>query len=184
MSEGCYEFDPCTLDESQDDEEVTLDNWKPSPKKKGIIKSEWRQKQIGTNFNQQPGIDDLRKIEVHLKKNKSDADIMSTFGINAQTLIAIKKNKYCPIDGISMDNLSKIYSEFKSIRTAIVKLQRSANYFAEILFIEKEDLKKYRDHCNRGMATKRTKGTKGAKGARGTKKKKVEMEEIDTSEEE
>src|SRR6185369_10416128 len=93
IMEQSYNFDPCTLDDSQDDE-VTLDNWKPTPKNDGIIQSEWRQKQIGNNFNQQPGIDELKKIDMYLKKKKSDADIMRAFGINAETLVAIKKNKY------------------------------------------------------------------------------------------
>jgi len=157
MSETSYDFDPCTLDNSQDDEEITLDNWKPRTKSNEIIQSEWRQKQIGNNFNQEPGMDELKKIEMYLKKKKSDSDIMKTFGINAETLVAIKKNKYCPIDGISMDNLSKIYSEFKSLGTQILKLQRSSDYLSKILFIDPNDLKKYENFCVTGKENKEEK---------------------------
>ena|ERR1700675_2577727 len=160
-----YYFDSCTLDNSQD-EEITLDNWKPTPKSEGIIHSEWRQKQIGNNFNQEPGIDELKKIEMYVKKKKSDADIMKAFGINAETLVAIKKNKYCPIDGISLDNLSKIYAEFKAFNKTILRLQRSSHYLAKILFIDKEDLKKFQDFCKTGKETK---------------EKKLKIEELDIS---
>lgn len=151
-----YDFDPCTLDDSQydEDEEVTLDNWKPTPKSDGIIQSKWRKKQIGNNFNQEPGLDELKKIKIHLKNKKSDSDIMQTFGINAETLVAIKRNKYCPVDGISLDNLSKIYAEFKVLENAISRLQHSSDYFAKILFIQKEDLADYKYFCRTGKEKK------------------------------
>lgn len=166
MSETSYEFDPCSIDESHKEEKITLDNWKPRPKADEIIKSEWRQKQIGTNFNQEPGLDELKKIQVYLKKKKKDSDIMSTFGISAETLVAIKKNKYCPIDGISMDSLSKIYAEFKVLGDAILKLKRSSEYVAKTLFTKKADLKKYKDFCN---------------ASRGAKQKNTNIEEADIS---
>ena len=93
-------------------EEITLDNWKPSTQKKHIQKSEWREKQNNGDFNQSPGIDELYKINMYLKKKYPDSEIMDVFGITSETLVAIKRNCYDPIDGISLDNQSKIYKEF------------------------------------------------------------------------
>ena len=139
--ESSYEFDPCNIDGSDEEieEEVTLDNWKPTKEKPKIVPSKWRQEQIGKNYNQQPNIDDLKKIHMFLKKKASDADIMHAFGINAETLIAIKKDKYDPVDGISLDNQSKIYKEFKKLEEKIESLFRGINHIADIMFIEKKD---------------------------------------------
>lgn len=143
MSEQSYELDPCSIDGS-DEEEVTLDNWKPSPKKEGIPLSLWRQDSIGSNFNQQPGIDELNKIHGFLKKKKSDSDIMKAFGITAETLIAIKKDKYDPVEGISLDNQSKIYKEFKHLEDRIESLLRAINHIAECMFTTKADKAAYK----------------------------------------
>jgi hypothetical protein len=114
-----YEFDPCQFDEP---EATTIDNWKPSAgKTNNIVKSEWRQLQNAGRCNLEPGIDDLKKIEVRLKNKFPDSQIMDEFGITAETLVAIKRGCYCPIEGISLDNLSKIYKEFSSINIKIDK---------------------------------------------------------------
>ena len=140
MSEASYEFDPCSIDESDKEEEpVTLDNWKPSNEKPVIVASKWRQDAIGTNFNQQPGIDELHKIHMFLKKKASDAEIMKAFGITCETLVAIKKDKYDPVDGISLDNQSKIYKEFKRLEERIESVLRGINHIAEIMFIDKKE---------------------------------------------
>ncbi len=149
MSEASYEFDPCSIDGSDQEETVTLDNWKPSTNKPKIIPSKWRQDSIGNDFNQQPGIDELHKILMHLKRKVSDSDIMKAFGINAQTLVAIKKDKYDPVTGISLDNQSKIYKEFKRLENKIEKIMRGLNYIAEIMFIEKSDLTKFKKILNK-----------------------------------
>jgi DNA-binding Xre family transcriptional regulator len=154
MSETSYEFDPCELDESED-EEVTLDNWKPKVFQKEIATSEWRQKSIGNNFNQHPGLDELKKIHVYLNKKVSDSDLMKAFGINAETLIAIKKNKYHPVDGISLDNLSKIYEEFDSIEKKIDNCLRAINYIASIIFLDSEEKDKYKLACKKPKKDKK-----------------------------
>jgi hypothetical protein len=136
MERASYEFDPCSIDGS---DKVTLDTWKPTTNKPKIVASQWRQQQIGSNFNQQPGIDELHKIHMFIKKRASDADIMHAFGISAETLVAIKKDKYDPVDGISLDNQSKIYKEFKKIEDRIDGLLRAINFIAEAMFIAKED---------------------------------------------
>lgn len=138
MSEQSYEFDPCEIDGSNT-EEITLDNWKPTLNKPKIIPSKWRQESIGNNFNQEPGIDELNKIHMYLKKKVSDAEIMNAFGINAETLIAIKKDRYDPVDGISLDNQSKIYKEFKRLEDKIDNMMRGLNYISECMFITKKD---------------------------------------------
>ncbi len=164
--ESSYEFDPCSIDGS-DEEDITLDNWKPSEDKPKIVPSKWRQEQIGNNFNQEPGIDDLNKIHMHLKKKAPDADIMKAFGINAETLIAIKKDKYDPIDGIALDNQSKIYKEFKKVEEKIESLLRGINHIAEIMFIDKEEKAAFK------KSFKKPRKEKGSKKA-----KKEEPEEI------
>jgi DNA gyrase/topoisomerase IV subunit A len=145
MSEASYEFDPCSIDGSdQEEEPVTLDNWKPSEHKPKIVASKWRQDSIGTNFNQQPGLDELNKIHMFLKKKASDADIMKAFGISAETLIAIRKDKYDPVDGISLDNQSKIYKEFKRLEDRIESLLRGINHIADCMFIDKKSKADYK----------------------------------------
>lgn len=146
MSEESYEFDPCTLDGSdvEEGDNVKMDDWKPSVQQPKIVASKWRQEQIGTNYNQQPGIDELKKILMYINKKASDAEIMNAFGITADTLIAIKKDKYDPVDGISLDNQSKIYKEFKRLEDKIDGLLRGLNHMAKIMFIDKEELGEYK----------------------------------------
>ncbi len=143
MSEPSYEFDPCEIDGSNE-EPVTLDNWKPTEHKPKIVMSQWRQDAIGDNFNQQPGIDELNKIHMFLKKKASDSEIMKAFGITAETLVAIKKDKYDPVDGISLDNQSKIYKEFKRLEDRIESLLRGINFIAEAMFVTKADKAAYK----------------------------------------
>lgn len=129
MQDESYEFDPSSIDGS--DKEVTLDTWKPRPKKKSIVKSEWRQKEINGNYNQKPGLDEIRKIKDYIKKKYPDHEIMDAFGITSETLVAIKRNCYDPIDGISLDNQSKIYREFTEINDKINTLFDTLNIFLD-----------------------------------------------------
>jgi len=162
MSEASYEFDPCSIDGSdQEDKPVTLDNWKPTADKPKIVPSKWRQDSIGTNFNQEPGLDELQKIQMFLKKKASDADIMKAFGITAETLIAIKKDKYDPIDGISLDNQSKIYKEFRKIDEKIEGFLRGLNYIAETIFFDKEEKDKFKKSMKKPKKAKAVKKPKG-----------------------
>jgi hypothetical protein len=167
MSESSYEFDPCSIDGSDTDkEEITLDSWKPTKNESKIVFSKWRQDSIGTNFNQDPGIDELRKIHMYLKKKVSDSDIMKAFGINCETLVAIKKNKYDPVDGISLDNQSKIYKEFKRLENRIESLLRGINYIGKCLFLDKNDEAEFK------------KSFKKIKKYKESKKNKSEINEI------
>jgi hypothetical protein len=128
-----------------DDEPVTLDSWKPRKFESKIIPSKWRLIQNKGNQNQMPGLDDLKKIQLHIKKKISDLEIMSVFAISAETLIAIKKDKYDPVDGISLDNQSKIYNEFKRIENKVDSILRAIEYMSDIMFpekIQKDNFKK------------------------------------------
>jgi len=137
-------------EEEEEEQEVTLDNWTPTKKEeKFIIPSEWRKKSINDNHNQEPGLNDLKKINYYVKKNYPDVEIMRAFGLAAETLIAIKTNKYSPIHGISMDNLCKIQKEFLKIERSIQLLKNGMNYIAHTLFIEKEDLDSYKAYCKK-----------------------------------
>lgn len=111
--------------DTQDDDHVSIHDWKPSFSKGWIIQSDWRKRKIGNDFNQQPGFDDLQKIERYIRKKYPDSEIMQSFGISAETLTAIKGKRYCPIEGISNDNLSKIHEKFKKVQANIVALQRA-----------------------------------------------------------
>ncbi len=136
-----YEFDPCSIDGS-DEEEITLDNWKPSVKEIKVQKSEWRQKQNDGHNNQEPGIDDLRKINRFLKLKYPDHQIMDAFGITSETLVAIKRDCYSPVTGISLDNQSKIYKEFARIDKKLNKIFEAFKFIADNSFDGKDSAKR------------------------------------------
>ena len=139
MSIATYEFDPCKIDGS--DKEVTLDNWKPSAKTKNAPNSEWRQKQNDGKYNLQPGIDDLKKIMMYLKRKYPDHEIMNVFGISCETLVAIKRNCYSPIEGISLDNQSKIYNEFTHLDKKLEIVMNALIFLSENIFSLKDSAK-------------------------------------------
>lgn len=137
-----YEFDPCTLDGSDKEDEVTLDNWKPTERKPSLQKSQWRQDQNNGHCNLEPGIDELAKINMYVKKKYADSEIMSVFGINSETLVAIKRGCYSPVDGISLDNQSKIYKEFARIDKKLSTFLDAFKFIADNLFTDKESSKR------------------------------------------
>lgn len=79
---------------------------------------------------------------------------MRVFGINAETLVAIKKGRYCPVEGIALDNLSKIHAEFNRLDNALTKVRRGIEYLAETLFIDKKDLQDFKNYCDKKMKEK------------------------------
>jgi hypothetical protein len=135
-----YYFDPCSVDGS-DQDEVSLDNWRPSAKSKTVPKSQWRQEQIDGNYNQQPGLDELKKIHMYLKKKYPDHQIMDAFGISSETLVAIKRDCYSPVDGISLDNQSKIYKKFNQLDKKIEKIIEALQLLTEV-FAPKDTVKR------------------------------------------
>lgn len=141
MTAGSYTFDPCSIDGSN---EVTLDNWKPTHTRPKLVPSKWRAAQNGDNSNQDPGIDDLKKIAMHLKNRCPDADIMKMFAITAETLVAIKRNCYSPVEGISLDNQSKIYKEFAKIEKKLLKIKDAMDFAADNLIKDKMVRKQFK----------------------------------------
>lgn len=131
------------------DKDITLDNWRPSIKENKPVLSEWRKKQIGENFDQQPALDELKKINSKIEKGMSDSDIMKFFGITCDTLLAIKNDRYSPINGISLDNLGKIWSEFEKIERKINRMMNGLNYMAEIMFVNKSEFDEYKKECRK-----------------------------------
>jgi len=135
------------------DEDITLDNWKPIEKEERIIQSQWRKDRIGNDFNQQPGVDDLRKIKFHIKNKRTDYEIMKAFGVSAETLVAIKNNRYSPTDGIALDDKTKIYNEFllvhKKFDEKILRLNKGLEYISKILFVDEEGIKEFKAYCKK-----------------------------------
>lgn len=146
--EPSYSFDPCSIDGSNE-EEITLDNWKPTVKTDRLVMSEWRLNQNGTNHDLDPGIDELKKIQSYLRKKRSDSDIMKMFGVSSETLVAIKKGCYSPVDGISMDNLSKIQKEFAALEKKIERHKETLIFMGEIMFTDIEMLKDFNKKLGR-----------------------------------
>lgn len=107
MIEKSYEFDPCTLD---DDQEDTLDNWCPTKPGEEVFRkaSEWRQKQNDSSLKDRVSPDDLRKIHTYLLNKVSDSDIMATFNLTPKSLVAIKKNKFTTCEGVVDDDLERL----------------------------------------------------------------------------
>lgn len=140
MMSASYEFDPCSIDGS--DKEVTLDSWTPTVKEVGVPKSEWRQKQNDGNQNQQPGIDELKKINMFLKRKYPDHQIMDAFGITSETLVAIKRECFSPVTGISLDNQSKIYKEFTSIDKKLDRVFEALKFLVDNVFSTKDSAKR------------------------------------------
>ena len=95
------------------------------------LKSEWRQRQNAGNFNQQPGIDELNKINAALQEKYPDYEIMDAFGISCETLTAIKRNCYSPVEGISLDNQSKIHKEFLRIENKLERFWEGLKFLAD-----------------------------------------------------
>ncbi len=133
-----YEFDPCSLDGSDKDVPISIDSWKPTAKKDGIPRSDWRQQQNDGDYNQQPGLDDLKKIKIYLKKKYPDYQIMDAFGISCETLVAIKRNCYHPVGGIALDDQSKLYKHFSLIDKKISRICDALKFISDN-HIEKND---------------------------------------------
>jgi hypothetical protein len=155
MKDGMYEFDPEIFDADTEDDFESIDNWKPSEKSKKLITSEWRKNRIGNDFNQQPDLDDLIKIKSFLKKGYPDFEIMENFGINSEVLSAIKKNNYCAVEGIKLDNLTKIFNEFKKIENSISKNNLSIKYILKTICRKETKLNEYKEFIKKESKSKK-----------------------------
>jgi hypothetical protein len=120
----------------------SLDDWKPEIKKSDVLQSQWRKNQINDNYHQMPGLDELRKIKRHIEADKNHHDIMKSYGIDAKVLLAIKEDRYCPVEGIKMDTLSKIYKGFEALEKRFDCLYTALNLLADNGFSDKETSKR------------------------------------------
>lgn len=128
MTQGSYEFDPCSVDGSDqlpDEEEVTLDNWKPSPKKEVFrTPSKWRQELNSQGYGyMEPGLDEIKKIRAYLKNKIDDIEIMQQFAINADTLFAIKANRFDPVEGIINNQTDVLFKKQELLEKRITGCQ-------------------------------------------------------------
>lgn len=121
MQQGSYEFDPCTLDGSDKEEEtVSLDDWKPTPRKEGFrAPSEWRKRYNDIGADLAPGIDEIKKIRAHIVNKVPDGDIMERFAINAEVLTAIRNNRYDPIEGIILSREELMHKRITKLNNKI-----------------------------------------------------------------
>ena len=99
---------------------------------------------VGDDFNQSPNLDDVRKIRMHLKKGYPDFEIMEHFGVPSEILAAIKKNKYCPAEGILLDDFEKIYKEITAIKIETTSTKKSIDFIVKKICPEPEQLEEYK----------------------------------------
>ena len=59
---------------------------------------------------------------------------MDAFGIDAKILIAIKTDRYSPVEGIKLDNLSKIYKAFEKIERRLDDVCQALNLLVDNTF--------------------------------------------------
>ena len=145
MMDELYEFDLDSLDDTDIDDGysiVSLDDWEPEKKTKTVPKSQWRSDYKDADPCQRPGLDEIRKINFYIKNKYPDHQIMDSFGISAEILVAIKSRNYCPVDGISLDNLSKIQKEFEKIDKKIELIYKALQFFADNGFNEADSFKR------------------------------------------
>ena len=146
MSQGSYEFDPCSIDgsnEIEDDEFVKIDDWKPSPKSNVFRKaSNWRQ-EVNNQFYgyMEPGLDEIKKIRAYLRNKTRDIEIMEQFGINADTLFAIKTNRFDPVEGIINNQTDVLFKKQEILEKRIEKCRlaqknQTENLVTDIKFIQ------------------------------------------------
>ncbi len=141
MISQSYEFDPCTIDDG-DQEDLSLDGWKPKPKVQKLVKSDWRQEQNERTKDTRPGLDEIGKIKAYLAKKHKDSEIMDAFGISSEILVAIKRDCYDAITGISLDNQSKIYKEFTSIHKKLDRAFEALRFIGDNVLDASDDFKK------------------------------------------
>jgi hypothetical protein len=134
---------------------VSLDDWKPSEKpKKKLIQSEWRKNKIQEDCNQDPGLDDFRKIKSAIKKGCNDHEIMINYGINAETIVAIKQDIYNPARGARhfhsydldlVKDGTKMFLEFQKIQDECYGIMQAMHFLNDILFNTAKDKKNFKD---------------------------------------
>jgi hypothetical protein len=141
-----YEFDPCSIDGSDKPDVVTIDNWKPAEKKdKFRARSDWRKESNKIGGKNDIGRNDLQKIKAYIKNDVSDASIKKTFNITSEVLYAIRKNKFCVIEGIIEDDIDVLKREMKAVKTKLDSLKIDIGLMAQVLLTDKALMKAFSD---------------------------------------
>jgi hypothetical protein len=140
------------MSEQELDDEVTLDTWKPSTPEKKLIPSKWRQEQMGNNYNQDVGGDELKKIKSALNKKFPDHEIMQAYGISAQTLVDIKEGRINPHAGITrgtlntvneFDEINSILKKISAVQARLYGINCAFRELAKILYGDKDQQKEF-----------------------------------------
>ena len=88
---------------------------------------------------------------------------MHYFGINSETLTAIKQENYCSAEGILINDLETMEKELKRINEILIKARRANDYIAQVLFIDNKDYKDYVDYCDNKKTNDKNKKTNKSK---------------------
>lgn len=141
MQQGSYEFDPCSIDGSNKEEDgVTLDNWTP-PKKEKLYRqpSKWRTEKNDAAYGyMEPGVDEIKKIRAYLRNRTKDIEIMKQFAINADTLFAIKTNRFDPVEGIIKNQTDVLYKKQEILDKRLETCQKQIKAITKTLSADKQ----------------------------------------------
>ncbi len=134
--------------------EIKLDEWKPEAKgRPSLVPSKWREESINGNFNQEPGLSDLRKIKFAIKRKYPDHEVMQAFGLNAETLVSIKTESYSAAEGlrhfypkdIVIGKELKMNLELQKLEDVVKGILAAVDYMGDVLFIDKKQRKEFKD---------------------------------------
>lgn len=118
----------------------SIEDWRPSViKRRTVPISAWRQAQIAGNYNQKVGARDLKKIQGFIKRGAPEFEILESFGISAETLIAIKKNRYEAGTGIVDDRVEFVLEDIKPLLKKAHKYRKALDSIAVNLFPNHKD---------------------------------------------
>ena len=133
-------------------DEISIDDWKPNIPEKKLVQSKWRKETIGDNYNQDVGLDELRKINVAIKKKFTDHEILKAYGITAETLVRIKEGKLNPETGnmrgkLDMDNnfdeMLAMRKKISVLQTRIYGITSTFKELAKILYSDKDQQQEF-----------------------------------------
>ena len=145
-------------------DEISMDDWKPNIPEKKLIQSKWRKETIGDNYNQDVGLDELRKINVAIKKKFPDHEILKAYGITAETLVRIKEGKLNPETGntrgkLDMDNnfdeMLAMRKKISVLQTRIYGITSTFKELAKILYQDKDQQTEFLRILERKMKNER-----------------------------
>lgn len=87
----------------KEEKEITLDNWGRTHAPVFLVQSQWRKDRNKDFCNLLPSLSDVEKIQIHLKKNVPEFEIMKAFSMDSKTMHAIIEGRYDPATGIEKE---------------------------------------------------------------------------------